>query len=103
MARETIVSSMTDVSVESIDYVPDPERRDYQQYIDVQFSNGATVRHAIEEDGSYFEEVQRGETRDGKVLGTDVDPEQLPDIVDEWIQGTLEAIEDGETRRWDAV
>jgi hypothetical protein len=92
------------VTVVGTDHVESPDRRDYQQYIDVRFDNGAVARHAFDGDSRYLIEIHRppdGSARDGRVVARDTGSDELPEVVDEWVRDVAECIESGDVGRWD--
>lgn len=95
---------MTDeITISDIRRKPNPDRDEYEQYIDVVFSNGVKVRHVVDTDGQYLEQVFNANNWDtvwDDVLVEDNFDGNLDEYVMVWLDVTMESLNDaGES--WD--
>jgi len=91
------------ITISNVDRVPAPDEPEYEAHVDVLFSTGVKVRHAINPDGSYIEQVFDANESDAVVEENFVEEEvsvALEEYVTVWMDVTMDLIESGENR-WD--
>jgi hypothetical protein len=89
------------VAVTNVQRAPAPDEPEFQSYVDVEFSTGVTVRHAVDQDDGYLEQVFDAE---GTVLEENPVEEDvnvaLEEFVIVWIDTTMDLIDAGASS-WD--
>jgi len=98
---------MTDYpTVSKIDDVRTPERSEYERYVDVWFTNGAKVRHVVDEQGRMLEQVFRAD--DPSTVWDDIvverfgmSSEDIDEYVITWLDVTLDDMRSGVFESWD--
>ena len=91
-------------TITGIDDERNPDRDEYERFIDVWWSNGTRTRHVVDEHGQYIEQAFHSSDQntvwDDFLIETEFDPQQLDEYVVVWLDVKLDKLQRDELNDW---